>query len=208
MLACVTVAFLGATGCASDGRVLAERPGVFRVQEGNYLRIAVWPENELGLSGEYVVEDDGTVHLPLIGAVEVAGLTLGEVRGLLREAYSRTLKEPVVQITPVFPVSVLGAVVRPSLYQVTSSETLFDVISMAGGFAPGAEQDEVRIIRDGEVIELDATETLERGIDLGLRSGDRIFVPRDRWRIGVRDVLLALQSIALIITLTDRLENR
>ena len=168
----------------------------------------MWPQNELGLSGEYVVEEDGSVHLPLIGAVEVAGLTLGEVRALLREAYSRTIKEPVVQITPVFPVSVLGAVVRPSLYRITPTESLFDVISLAGGFAPGAEQDEVRIIRDGLVIELDATETLERGIDLGLRSGDRIFVSRDRWAFGMRDILFVLQSIGLIITLTDRLERR
>lgn len=197
------------TACASGSSIaeLGTTPRPFRVNAGDHLLIAVWPDNDLGLGGDYVVAEDGMVYLPLLGGLEVAGLTLAEVRSLLRTKYGEAIKEPVVQVTPKFPVSVLGAVGRPGLYHVTPAETLFDAISLAGGFGTGAKQREVQIIRDGSVIEVDARGTVGGGADLSLHSGDRIIVPSPRWRIDFRDVLFGLQSIALIITLIERLEN-
>lgn len=185
--------------------VPAER---FTVQPGDVLRIRVWPDTTLG--GDYGIEDTGLVYLPVVGALEVGGRSLADVRTLLRDEYRDALKVPIVTVTPVFPVSVLGAVERPGLYHVTPSETLLDVITMAGGFAPNARQSSLRIIRGGEVMRMDAKEWMERGapeLALTLQSRDRVVVPAKRFQIGARDVLLALQSIGIIITLTDRLWN-
>ena len=202
----VGLPLLGLAGCGPRiATIPPPAPQEFRLRAGDQVRIAIWPDNELELSGEYSVEDDGMVYLPLVGGIAVADMPLGELRALLRELYSSTMKEPVVSVTPVFPVSVLGAVLRPGVYRVTPTETLFDVIGLAGGFSGNANQDKVHIVRDGEVIELDATLTSETAEDIGLHSGDRVIVPAVRWRLGTRDILFALQSAVLIITLVNRL---
>lgn len=196
------------SGCAARPKALVE-PGsqAYEVRPGDRLEITVWPDNEMGLSGQYVVEDDGRVYLPLLGGTTVGGLETAEVRSLLRLKYEESIKEPVVSVIPTFPVSVIGAVVRPGIYMVTPSQSLYEVISLAGGFAPAAKQSGVQILRGGRIIELNATRLLDNSADIALRSGDRIRAPPRRFQIGFRDVLFVLQSVGLIITLTDRLRN-
>jgi protein involved in polysaccharide export with SLBB domain len=95
---------------------------------------------------------------------------------------------------------------RPGLYALEPAQTIFDAVSLAGGFRENARTDRVRLVRDGEVLEVNARRTIEEGGDdlaLALRSGDRIVVP-ERWQWNVRDVLFGLQSIALLVTLIGR----
>lgn len=181
----------------------AEQP--YTVRPGDVLRIRVWPDSALG--GDYPVEDDGIVNLPGLGAMDVAGMELGALRGQLRDAYGTSLKAPAVSITPIFSVSVLGAVQRPGLYQVDPSQNLFDAISLAGGFRPDAKEDEVKVVRNGRVIPVNAEAALEQGapvLALALRSGDRVIVPRGN-SIRLLDIFYGLQSLVLVISLVTRL---
>lgn len=187
-----------AVSAAADQRTL--RPG-------DSVTITVWPEAELG--GEFAIEETGNVYLPVLGEVRAAGVPVGELRVWLREQYRTYLREAVITVTPRFTVGVLGEVVRPGLYTISPTDGLFDVIGMAGGFRQGANEEKIRVVREGEVVSINALRALRsgQGLDpLALQSGDQIIV--ERGGIGwaqMRDVLALFQSVALVITVVERL---
>lgn len=155
--------------------------GTSPLRIGDVLNIKVWPDSSMG--GQFTIEETGLIYLPAIGEYRAAGMLISDVRKQLRDLYSRELKFPVVNVTPSFRVTVLGAVLRPGLYYSEPTSTWFDVISDAGGFAPGARQDDVRIIRNGRMIRVngsqDDVKTLSR-LNVAVESGDRIMVPERR----------------------------
>lgn len=174
----------------------------FVLRPGDVLRIRVWPDS--GLSGEYPIEESGLAYLPVLGAIQVAGVPLDELRADLRRRYGMAMRVPVVTITPLFHVSVLGAVHQPGLYQLTPTHTLYDVIGMAGGFARDARDDRLRVVRDGRVLEVNVKRALSTGESLAaieLRSGDQIVVPERRSVLSVQNVSLTLQIANFVITL-------
>lgn len=173
------------------------------IRPGDVLRIRVWPAHELG--GEFPVEHKGFAYLPIIGEFRAAGVSVYELRRALRERYGEVLKTPVVSVAPLVRVSVFGAVLRPGRYLIDPSQTLFDVIGLAGGFRPSAKDSEIRLLRDGQVVEVDARRAFETGenlLEVSLRSGDRIVVPqRGRSLLNLQNVYVFLQSALLVATL-------
>jgi polysaccharide export outer membrane protein len=90
------------------------------------------------------VTAEGTILLPFIGRVQVAGLTEAELAEQLRPRLQDYLRNPRVFIFVKEynsrQVAVLGAVTRPGLYNLTSgSENILDMVSRAGGILPEAE---------------------------------------------------------------------
>lgn len=86
------------------------------------------------------VANDGTISLLLIGRVQAAGLTSEQLRKELESKYSQTyIQNPHLSVFVreyhAQPVSVMGAVERPGLYQLTGPRTLIQMLSMAGGLA-------------------------------------------------------------------------
>jgi polysaccharide export outer membrane protein len=86
------------------------------------------------------VANDGNISLPLIGRVLAAGMTAEKLRGELENRFGQSyLERPqitlYVQEFHARPVSVIGAVERPGLYQLTGPRTLIEVLSTAGGLA-------------------------------------------------------------------------
>jgi protein involved in polysaccharide export with SLBB domain len=172
---------------------------------GDVLQIRIWPDSSLG--GSFVVEESGMVHLPALGEVRAAGVPLPELRAQLRQLYREALRSPSISVTPLYRVSVLGAVQRPGLYHVDPTQSLFDVISLAGGFRDNADLRRLRVVRDDGVVQVNARRTLEQGgtdLALALRSGDRVLVPQARG-FGVRDVLYAVQTVLLVVTIAGRM---
>lgn len=171
------------------------------LRHGDLLRIQVWPDTSL--SGEFLIEETGSVYLPVIGELAVAGRPISDVRTDLRARYRETMMTPVVVVTPAFNVSVLGGVLRPGLYRLDPSVTVLDAISLAGGFTTNAKRGDIRLLRNGRVIELDAEEAFTTGGDaLGVRlqSGDRIIVPegrRDQW------ISNLIQASTLVVTVLN-----
>jgi polysaccharide export outer membrane protein len=86
------------------------------------------------------VANDGTISLALLGHVRAEGLTTTQLRAELESKWGRTyLENPQVSVFVkefhTRPVSVIGAVERPGLYQLTAPRTLIEMLSMAGGLA-------------------------------------------------------------------------
>lgn len=196
-----SVASLGAQD--NVGASTVPNPGLV-LRPGDMLRIAVWPNTEL--SGEFVIDEAGYVHLPVLAAVPVAGIPMDRIRDRLRSGYGEAMRNPVVNVTPVFSVTVTGAVQRPGVYAITPTHSLFDVLGMAGGFHASANAEQVRVVRPGQVIRFDALRALEHGEGLEgvqLRSGDQIVVPQAR-QFNWRNILTMVQTISLLFVTYER----
>lgn len=90
----------------------------------------------------FQVGEDGTIGLPVIGRLQVSGLTVAEFERTINERLKVYVKDPKTTIANVQyrsrPVSVLGAVNTPGIYQVTSPRTLVQMLSAAGGLRTDA----------------------------------------------------------------------
>lgn len=180
------------------------------LRPGDVLRISVWPDTELG--GEFAVEADGLVYLPFLGGVQAIGVPGEELRRQIREGYQSAQRNAVVTVTPLYRIGVTGSVRRPGAYLVPPTDGFFDVIATAGGFDLRAKEDQVRVVRDGQVIQLNAEDAIKKGETLPLealtlRSGDQIIVPFGAEPWSRRDwVSLANLAISIVL-LVDRLQN-
>jgi protein involved in polysaccharide export with SLBB domain len=180
------------------------------LRPGDLLRVSVWPDAEL--SGEFPVETDGMVYLPFLGGVQVTGVPVDQLRREIREGFQSAQRNAVVAVTPLYRVGVTGSVRQPGAYLVPPTDGFFDVIAQAGGFDLRAKESQVRVVRDGQVIVLNAEDAINKGetlpLDaLSLRSGDQIIVPFGAEPWGARD-WIALGNFAIsIILLWDRLAN-
>jgi protein involved in polysaccharide export with SLBB domain len=180
------------------------------LRPGDVLRISVWPDT--GLGGEFPVEADGNVYLPFLGSVPAVGVPVDDLRARIREGFQSAQRNAVVTVTPLYRIGVTGAVERSGLYLVPPTDRFFDVIANAGGFQPGADQSKVTVVRDGQVLRLNAEEALKTGdtlpLDaLSLKSGDQVVVPfsGQPWR--ARDYISLLNIGISIAILVDRLQN-
>lgn len=114
------------------------------------LRITVYGEDDL--TGSYSVAADGTVSMPLIGAVPVAGLLLPQVEALitaqLKDGY---FVDPSVsiEIESYRPFYILGEVGTPGRYEYANHITILNAVALAGGFTYRAKQKTVKVQRPG-----------------------------------------------------------
>lgn len=176
------------------------------VHPGDLIRVRLWPDQPL--SGDYPVESNGVVIVPLVGEVGVGGRTLAEARTLLRDRYAALVQNGIVSVSLVFRVSVVGAVVRPNLYVAEPTSTVLDVISQAGGLTPDADGRHIKLLRGDRVVELDGGREMTTGepvLGIFLQSGDRLVVPvvakpRFTWQT----VTTVLQAVTLAFVLVKK----
>jgi len=143
---------------------------------------------EEDLSSTYRVAQDGTIDFPFIGRIDVEGLEPTEVADLVatRLREGDFLRSPQVSVRVQEynskRISVMGAVVRPGTFPLTTGITVVQAISLAGGFTPLASRDDTVVSRrvEGELRRFRvAVDDVTRGEqeDILLRAGDIIYVP-------------------------------
>jgi polysaccharide export outer membrane protein len=84
-----------------------------------------------------LIGTNGDITLPLIGHVKAGGLTVEQLETDLNTRFSKFIQEPQIAVTVTEfrsqPVSVFGAVSKPGVIQLRGRQTLYEVLSMAGG---------------------------------------------------------------------------
>lgn len=100
------------------------------------------------------VNASGLVSLPLIGAVQVAGLTGQQAEQMIAAKYAeKYLQDPQVSIFikefTTQRVTIEGAVLKPGIYPVTGQLSLLQALALAGGYAQYAELTEIMLYRSG-----------------------------------------------------------
>lgn len=140
----------------------------FRKGDTVYLSVPMRPS----LNGDLVIDEKGAVVLPLIGSVDVAGLTLSEMHArvyqALRDLYP-SLRETDVSIEPVlgWVIYLTGALTEPGRYSFSRPPRVWEAIRKAGGPTADAVLDVVRIVSaDGDTSQsrtVDVLNALETG---------------------------------------------
>lgn len=156
---------------------------------GDRLRIDIFNVPEY--SGEVQVTADGSLNLPAVGSVSVAGLTLQGAQARLSERYARYVRRPRVTLSLIAPrplkIAIAGEVQRPGSYSVPVAEgaqfpTVTQVITLAGGVTLSAAASQVQVRRGngGQVFNINLQALAQGGNlsqDIPLRDGDEIFIP-------------------------------
>lgn len=100
---------------------------------------------------QVTVGSDGKIQLPLIGSISVAKKTLRQVTESVRKALLKELRDPQPTVTLKLGhprrVFVLGAVVKPGIYEIKPGWRITEVIAAAGGLAVRSELAEVSFTR-------------------------------------------------------------
>jgi len=155
------------------------------------------------ITGDYFIQQDGNIQLPFIGLVKTTGIDYSQIKKTIFTKYSDLYKDPALTIQPLLKINILGEVRTPGYYYVTDIEKMSGILALAGGVTGAAATDEIYIIRDGQEIELSKSEVIERGniaADIGLKSGDRIFISRSFWADAGQYGLI-LSGLAVLATL-------
>ncbi|MER9668101.1 polysaccharide biosynthesis/export family protein [Mesorhizobium sp. M0203] len=88
------------------------------------------------LSGEYIVQEDGTISVPLLGSIPVANRSTQQVQADLVETFNQLVgREGLVNILPLErpPIYVLGPVKNPGSFKYAAGMTVLHAIALAGG---------------------------------------------------------------------------
>ena len=156
---------------------------------GDSVSIQVYGQPDMS-STEYVA-DDGTINLPLVGHVQVSGLSPVDAGTKVEKALSKGqfLVDPHVSITIVQSrsqrVVVLGEVKTPGRYAVDPNSSIMDLLAQAGGLTDKAA-DTGYVLRTDAAGNVTRTPVDLRGMvagsgpvtSLDLRGGDSLLVPR------------------------------
>jgi polysaccharide biosynthesis/export protein len=165
------------------------REPLYRIQPGDVfdLDFALTPE----FNHTVTVMPDGYISLRGVGPVSIAGQTVAEATNTITKAYAHVLSQPRIAVLlkdfskPSFFVA--GQVEHPGKYDLRGTTTLFQAITVAGGFKDSAKHSQVVLFREAgnnmvsaKLINvkqmLKETDLRE---DLELHAGDMVYVPQN-----------------------------
>jgi len=161
----------------------------YKIETGDVVVVTVYEQPDLSTKAR--LDSTGEITFPLIGNVQIGGLSVNEamkkITSLLEKDY---LVSPQVSIfiEEYHPkkVFVMGFVNKPGEYELFKNRdtTVIEAITMAGGFKDGAAQNGTKIIRKEGVaqttIPVKITDIMQKGRqeeNIALKPGDVIFVP-------------------------------
>jgi len=182
----VTVPPPAPTVVRESGGALSSGESDYILVVGDVVQLNVFREPDL--TTQATIARDGTVQLPLIREVQMAGLSIRDARELLRRLYDTSfLVDPQIFLNVVKyaqrKFTIMGQVARPGSYELQGGERidLLEAIGLAGGFTRIAnrgrvvvqrrEGDEVKAIRANAKRMADGKET-----PLEVQPGDVITV--------------------------------
>lgn len=189
---CVIQLTKAADGGSDSGSATASSAvvsGNYKLQPSDLIKVQVYQEDDL--TREVRVSQDSTITLPLIGTVDVRGLSVQQAETLIQNLYGKDyLVNPSVTIVikefAPRTVDVEGQVGKPGAIDFPQEQgmTLIGAITRAGGFTRLADKTKVMLTRrmpDGQLktFKIDATDIIEgKTQDLWpLQIDDSIYVP-------------------------------
>jgi len=150
------------------------------------LTIHIWNVPDASLNRSYIstVERDGTIFIPQIGSIPVAGSTFAQVHQIIHARLSGLLKKFDLHISMgrlrSIKVFVVGEVARPGAYELSSLATTSHALYAGCGPAKSGSLRHIQVLRANKVVaDLDLYEFFLRGDrshDIRLNSGDTVVV--------------------------------
>lgn len=166
---------------------------------GDEIHITVWGK----IHGDFtkILDRDGKIVLPQLGALHLAGLSFSEVKDFIFKAFARFYRATEVKINVSMGqlrsirVFVVGKVTHPGSYMLSSFSTLVNALFAAGGPSKIGSMRDIQVKRGGKTLSyFDLYDLLLKGEktgDIRLVSGDVIFVPIVGPRVGISGNVIA-----------------
>ena len=158
-------------------------PSDYPLGPGDELMIRGW--GTIDIDYRATIDRNGTISIPTIGNVPLAGVKAGDAQNVIRAAVGRLYKGVTVNVTfgqlRAITVYVVGQANRPGTYTVSSLSTLVTALFASGGPNANGSMRHVQVKRAGKVVaELDLYSFIARGdksADIKLLDGDTIYIP-------------------------------
>ena len=166
----------------------------YQLGAGDRVRLDIFEVPEY--SGELQVLSDGSLNLPLVGAVSVRGMTIKQASSAISSKLAPVIKRPIVTLTLLaarpIKLAIAGEVSRPGSYTVSPTApegipTVTRALQLAGGISQSADTRQIQVRRArsqnqgaDQIFTVDLWQLLQAGDirqDMLLQDGDAIFVP-------------------------------
>ena len=115
---------------------------------------------------QYLVSNDGAIEFPILGHLQVAGLTKNELEDLISDKLKIYLQDPIVTVRmSSYKISVLGEVAHPGIFTVNYEKiNIFEALALAGDLTIWGMRENVKLIRENgngqsEVVNLNLNRT-------------------------------------------------
>jgi protein involved in polysaccharide export with SLBB domain len=159
-------------------------PANYVLSPGDQITVKIYSP-ALDIDQGYTINKDGTITLPKIGPVQLAGTKAGELEATLKNYLGRILTNFNVYATvgqlKGIEVYVVGQTAKPGKYIVSSVSTLINALFATGGPTANGSMRNIQLVRQGKVVGVvDLYQFLLHGDssrDLVLQAGDVIKIP-------------------------------
>jgi len=167
----------------------------------------------------YLVDGDGNIQFPFLGAIKASGLTKDELKDKLTKTLldKKLLVDPIIAVRFLnFKVTVLGEVAHPTVVTVPSERiSLLEAIGLAGDLTIYAQRDNVLVIRDEDGkkvthrLNLNSTELFTSPYYY-LKSNDVIYVEPNKAKVASTSrsnqwLPILFSALSLGVIVVDRL---
>jgi len=158
----------------------------YKLGPTDVLEISVWKDESL--SREVLVPPDCVISFPLIGSINVKGLTVEELKEVVTKKLSEYVPDATVTVLLMqvrsLTAFVIGKVNRPSHFPIDLETNVMQILSMAEGLNPFASSGKIIILRreKGKTVKIPFNyKKVEKGQNLEqniiLKRGDVVVVP-------------------------------
>jgi protein involved in polysaccharide export with SLBB domain len=150
---------------------------------GDELLIQVW--GQVTLNSRYTVDRSGSIYIPQVGTVHVAGLSFAQMHDFLKAQMARVFRNFDLNVNMgqlrSIQVFIVGQARRPGSYTISSLSTLTNALFATGGPAPQGSLRHIQLKRAGNVVvDFDLYDLLlhgDKSKDEQLLPGDVIYIP-------------------------------
>src|SRR5262249_23973504 len=154
----------------------------YLIGPGDELVVRSW--GQIDINYRAVVDRTGTIYLPRVGAISVAGLRYDQLNDAVKSAVGRVFRNFELSVTlgqlRSIQVFVVGQVRRPGVYTVSSLSTLVNALFASGGPSNHGSMRDIQLKRQGKIVtNFDLYDLIVRGDksrDAQLLPGDVIYV--------------------------------
>ena len=165
----------------------------------------------------FLVDKSGNVEIPMLGVINLAGLTTVQAREKIRQEAAKFYREPTVQVRFAnYKITVLGEVNRPASFTLPNEKiSVLDALAMAGDVTVFSKMNNVMLIRDNgkqkDIHRLDLTSSkLMQSPYFYMKKNDVLYVEANRDKVAssevakMRFITISLSVISLLTFILTR----
>jgi len=160
---------------SAQQRLSAASPsGAYLLGPTDRVRLKVYGEPDI--TGEYEVDANGNVSIPLAGQIKAAGITTKQLERSITAALAKGIvRDPRVNVEMLAyrPFYILGEVKKSGEYPYRVGLTVLDAVATAGGYTYRANEGKVYLRRSGSTVE----EIYPMDAPVLIYPGDNVRVP-------------------------------